>query len=172
MKTLLVLAGGFGTRLRQAVPDVPKPLAPVCGRPFLVHLIENCVLQGADNIVFLLHFEAKKIERILSNMINEGLLDGVRIRTIIEKKPLGTGGSILNALKTIKLKDSFMAINADTWLGTGLKVMSSSKAPSLAAIQVEDCSRYGSLSIVGGNVHKFQEKKVNQLLIRKLNKCY
>ena len=159
MKTLLVLAGGFGSRLRAAVPDVPKPLAPVCGKPFLMHLLENCVSQGADDIVFLLHFEAQKIEKILSRMAMDGLLDGVRTRTIIEKEPLGTGGSILNAIKSIQLEDSFIVINADTWLGTGIEEVANSKPPSLAAIQVQDCSRYGSLSIADKNVINFHEKK-------------
>ena len=56
MKKLFVLAGGFGTRLRALVSDVPKPLAPVAGRPFLLHLIDNWVAQGVKEFVFLLHY--------------------------------------------------------------------------------------------------------------------
>ena len=53
MQTLLVLAGGFGSRLRSAVSDVPKPLAPVANQPFLKYLLKNLISQGADDIVLL-----------------------------------------------------------------------------------------------------------------------
>lgn len=47
----MVLAGGFGTRLRSLITDVPKSLAPVAGRPFLIHLIEKWVAQGAKDFI-------------------------------------------------------------------------------------------------------------------------
>ena len=68
MKKLFVLAGGFGTRLRALVSDVPKPLAPVAGRPFLLHLIDNWVAQGVKEFVFLLHYESSQIRQLLTNI--------------------------------------------------------------------------------------------------------
>ena len=52
MKTLFVLAGGFGTRLRPVISNVPKPLAPVGGEPFLFHLVRHWVSQGVDDFIF------------------------------------------------------------------------------------------------------------------------
>ena len=54
MKPLLVLAGGFGTRLQSIVSDVPKPLAPVCGKPFITYLIDHWMVQGVNDFIFLL----------------------------------------------------------------------------------------------------------------------
>ena len=66
MAKLFILAGGFGSRLKSVVSDVPKPLAPVCGKPFLLHLIENLVSQGAGEFVLLLHYKAELIQSRLS----------------------------------------------------------------------------------------------------------
>ena len=59
---LLVLAGGFGKRLRSAVSGVPKPLAPVNGLPYLGYQIESWLDQGVNLLTFLLHYEADSIE--------------------------------------------------------------------------------------------------------------
>ena len=58
---VIILAGGFGTRLKSAVSSVPKPLAPVMGKPFLSFQMENWTSQGITEFIFLLHYEAKKI---------------------------------------------------------------------------------------------------------------
>lgn len=158
MKTLLILAGGFGTRLRSVVSDVPKPLAPVNGKPFLTYLIKSFVSQGAKDLVLLVHFEYQKVQLTIEEMRSEGLLEGANIRVLVEDKPLGTGGSILNAINTLKLEDSFLVANADSWLGEGLQTMHKSKPPSLASIKTKNCSRYGSLLLDGTRVLSFEEK--------------
>ena len=84
MKPLLVLAGGFGTRLRSIVNEVPKPLAPVNGSPFLKYLIKNWLRQGVREFIFLLHFEAEKIELMISEMQNSGELEDSKIHLIVE----------------------------------------------------------------------------------------
>lgn len=162
MKTLLILAGGFGSRLKTVVSEVPKPLAPVCGHPFLKYIIKNCVSQGVNDIVFLLHYEARKIQDMLDIMKQKGDLNGVKVRTVIEGEPLGTGGAILNAIETLELNDSFMVMNADTWLGTGIALINNAGNPSLAAIKVKDCKRYGSVKVHSGLVKEFTEKKFSE----------
>ena len=158
MKTLLILAGGFGTRLRTVVSDVPKPLAPVCGQPFLKYLVKNSISQGVREIVFLLFFEATKIEKMLEQMAEESVLTGVSIKTIVEEKPLGTGGSVLNAIDSLEIEESFILMNADTWLGSGLKSIDKSISPSLAVVNVNDTSRYGQVITSSGLVKQFHEK--------------
>ncbi|HEX2606051.1 MAG TPA: NTP transferase domain-containing protein, partial [Flavisolibacter sp.] len=89
----IVLAGGAGTRLREAVPDLPKPLAPVNGRPFLAYVIDTLRRQGIQRIVFSLGYMAEKIETFLKDAYPA--MDYV---TVIETEPLGTGGGIQLAL--------------------------------------------------------------------------
>lgn len=159
MRKLFVLAGGFGSRLKSVVSDVPKPLAPVCDRPFLMYLIENLVSQGAKELIFLLHYESDIIKEVIAEAVMNNCLDGVKVTSLVEEIPLGTGGSIKNAIDTLDIKESFMVINADTWLGSGLKQLYFSSPNSIAAVRVEDCSRYGRLEVNAEIVEQFLEKE-------------
>ena len=161
MKPIFVLAGGFGSRLKAVVSDVPKPLAPVCGKPFLMHLIEHLVSQGADSFVLLLHYEAELITGMVAKFLEHDSMIGVTITSIVEERPLGTGGAIINAINILNIKDSFLVVNADTWLGDGLKKISLSSPNSVAAVKVKDCSRYGALVVKGTSIEKFLEKKLS-----------
>jgi len=156
-----MLAGGFGSRLKVAVSDVPKPLAPVCGKPFLIHLIEHLVSQGANNFVLLLHYEAKLIRAMVDEVLTQHDMVGVEITSIVEDRPLGTGGAIKNAINTLNINESFLVVNADTWLGDGLKQISLSTPNSIVAVKVKDSSRYGVLVVKGAIVEKFLEKKLS-----------
>lgn len=158
IKPILVLAGGFGTRLKSVVSDVPKPLAPVCGRPFIIHLLENMIYQGAREMVILLHYRADLIQAVLSEYIYRSYRDSVKVTFVVEEVPLGTGGSIANAVRSLNICDSFLVINSDTWLGNGLKEINNSMPNSVAAIEVADCSRYGSMILEGVKIKDFLEK--------------
>src|SRR5688572_23464311 len=85
---LLILAGGFGTRLRKAVADVPKPLAPVEDKNFLYFLLQSYYRQGVRDFIFSLHFGGEKISEWLRVA---GLPNDTRIRTVVEPQALGTG---------------------------------------------------------------------------------
>jgi len=155
---VLLLAGGFGSRLRSVVSDVPKPLAPVCGKPFLLYLMENYIRQGAKEFVFLLHYEAKLIEALIEQMaISENFLN-VKMICLYESKPLGTGGAIRNAIDVLNINEPFIVLNGDTWLTQGFEKLVSSKPNSLAAVKVADCTRYGSLVVKDNNIDAFLEK--------------
>lgn len=161
MKPILVLAGGFGTRLKSVVSDVPKPLAPVCGKPFLMHLIENLVSQGAKDFVLLLHYEADLIMLMIAEVLERYSVYGITITSIVEDRPLGTGGSIMNAVNTLNINESFLVVNADTWLGDGLRQLSISSPNTIAAVKVKDCSRYGALVLENAKIEKFLEKNLS-----------
>lgn len=158
MKPFLVLAGGFGTRLRSLVSDVPKPLAPVAGKPFIGYLIRHWVSQGVDDFIFLLHYEAKQIENFLSELFDSNEFSRVTFRVVIETTPLGTGGAILNAIDFFGISKGFLVANADTWLGSGVKKLARMKSPTIAAVNVENSKRYGFLSCSDGKVISFKEK--------------
>ena len=143
MKPLFVLAGGFGTRLRSIVSNVPKPLAPVAGEAFLIHLIHHWVAQGVDDFVFLLHYEAEQIESVLNDLSRHEEFSQITFRVLVESTPLGTGGAILNAIDFYGINSSFMVANADTWLGSGVKKLAAMDSSAIAAVKVANAERYG-----------------------------
>ena len=65
----------------------------------------------------------------------------------------------MNAINVLNINESFMVINADTWLGSGFKQLSLSSPNSIAAVSVKDCSRYGALVVIDGKIERFLEKK-------------
>lgn len=156
---LLVLAGGFGTRLRSAVSDVPKPMAPVAEQPFLGYLIESWVNQGVRKFTFLLHHQADLIEEYVRSEPIQKLLVDCNVDFIREPHAMGTGGAIAYAVQQNAVEGRFMVANADTWLGSGLAQLSHTRPPALGAVLVEDCSRYGSLEVEKGKIVAFLEKK-------------
>jgi len=158
LKKLFVLAGGFGTRLRALVSDVPKPLAPVVGRPFLMHLIDNWVAQGVKDFVFLLHYESLQIQELLDHISDYPQFSNVKFTSVVEDVPLGTGGSVLNAIKKLQIKESILIANADTWLESGIEALSREAPNIIASVGVSNCQRYGRLKFDGDKITDFIEK--------------
>jgi D-glycero-alpha-D-manno-heptose 1-phosphate guanylyltransferase len=142
---LLVLAGGFGTRLKTAVVDVPKALAPVGEVPFLQLQIEHWIAQGLREFTFLLHHQADQIIAFLQ-ALQGGLLKGCQINWLIEPVPMDTGGALSHAVKVLDLRGNFLMTNADTWLGGGIREMMQSAAPTMAVVNLPDVSRYGQVN--------------------------
>lgn len=156
---LLVLAGGFGTRLRSAVSDVPKPLAPVCNKPYLYYLIESWIAQGVASLTFLLHHQANLIEEFLKLEKRKGILRDCELRMLIEPEPLGTGGALAYAVQQFGLSGSFLVANADTWLGSGINEVADTPVPAIATIKVINAERYGKVTVRNGKVVAFEEKQ-------------
>lgn len=155
---LLVLAGGFGTRLQSAVSGVPKALAPVGNVPFLRLQIENWIDQGIKSFVFLLHHQADlSIDFLKSEQA--GLLKDCDVRWVVEPSPMGTGGALAYAVDQLGISGGFLATNADTWLGTGIREVFRADSPAMAVVHVEDAGRYGSVQCDGqDNISAFHEK--------------
>lgn len=155
--TLLVLAGGFGTRLKSVLGEVPKTLAPINGKPFLQYMIDYWVSGKISNLVFLLHYQAQAIIDFLQDYKKQ-LDSDIHIEYIWEESPLGTGGSLANAVKQLNLKKSFLATNSDTWLTRGLEEIRSTKAPAIVLVKVPDGNRFGAVKTDGDRVTSFEEK--------------
>lgn len=85
----VILAGGFGTRLRPVIQNLPKPLAPVNGKPFLEYLIVNLKKMGFSRFIFCVYYLAEKLQE----HFGDGAGYGVSIEYSMEEKPLGTGGA-------------------------------------------------------------------------------
>ena len=156
---LLVLAGGFGIRLRSAVSDVPKALAPVMGRPYLAYLVESWRRQAITSFTFLLHHQAEMIIDFLVEAKESGPLVGGEIRTLVEPHPLGTGGAVAYAVREFKISGSFLVANADTWLGNGIEKIAVAPAPAMAVIPVINSERYGRVRVESNKIVSFDEKR-------------
>jgi len=159
--TLLVLAGGFGTRLQSVVQSVPKPLAPVGNQPFLYYQIEQWIADGIRSFVFLLHHGSELIIEFLQDQQRHVLKDA-QVRWIVEGAPMGTGGAVANAVEELGLNGDFLVANADTWLGRGASLMMDAEGPAMGVVKVSDASRYGT--VVFDEYHvvgSFHEKHPN-----------
>ena len=155
----LILAGGFGTRLKTVVSEVPKPLAPIANKPFLYWLIKYLLHQGVTDFVFSLGYLHKQVEDFLEKEFND-----VKYSCIIEKEPLGTGGAIKLCLEK-SISEDVLIFNGDTFFNLNLKefvaAFHTNKADcSIALTPMENFDRYGSVTIDEQNIIKqFNEKK-------------
>ena len=156
---LLVLAGGFGTRLRDVVADVPKPLAPIGDTPFLELQIDHWLGQGIRDFTFLLHHQADSIIAFLENYRMRDIPSEATFDWLIEPAPLNTGGAVAHAVNEIGLLGDFLVTNADTWLGGGIREIFESVAPTLSVVKLVNTSRYGLVKFNDQNdVTAFIEK--------------
>ncbi|MEM4441183.1 MAG: nucleotidyltransferase family protein, partial [Desulfurococcaceae archaeon] len=104
----MIIAGGFGTRLRPLTLRRPKPLMPVANRAFLEYQVAQLKAAGADEIVFATNYLAERIEA----HFGDGSRFGVRMRYAVEREPLGTAGAIRNAVEGLP-PDRAIVFNGD-----------------------------------------------------------
>ena len=123
MTSAIVLAGGLGTRLRSVVPDLPKPMAIVSGRPFLEHLLDYWINQKVQHFVLSVGYR----HEIIINHLGDHY-KGAKIEYVIEESPLGTGGGLLLGAQKIGHEEPFLVLNGDTFFAVNLeKLISFSK---------------------------------------------
>lgn len=154
----IVLAGGLGTRLRDVVPDTPKPMAPINGIPFLSYILDYLEKNKIDRVILSTGYKSEKIEKYYGSKY-----DNINIIYSVENEPLGTGGAVKKALELSKEKDIFI-INGDTFFNIDLLKMKNfhikmNSYLSLAVKEMSDFNRYGSLIIQNNYVKDFEEKK-------------
>ena len=118
MISAIILAGGLGTRLRSVVPDLPKPMAPINGRPFLEHQLDYWIKQGVSHFVLSIGYRHEVIVDHFGNRYKDAELDYV-----IEKTPLGTGGGLLLAAEKVNRHEPFLLLNGDTYFAVDLKTL-------------------------------------------------
>ena len=149
----IVLAGGFGTRLKSAVPDVPKPMAPIGGRPFLELLLSSLRSKGITRAILSIGYMS---EAITSYFRKHDI--GLDITYEIESRPLGTGGAIVAALRQVS-GDHVFVFNGDTYLDLELGALAAmwpgDRSPIVVARAAPDTERFGKLEIVDGRISRF-----------------
>lgn len=142
MTEAIILAGGLGTRLRDTVPDLPKPMAPINGRPFLEHQMDYWIAQGVTRFVLSVGFMR---ERIVAHF--GGNYRGCEVAYAEETQPLGTGGGLLLAVEKLQGDGPFLAMNGDTFFEVGLQALQDfhqtrNAALSVALFEVAQNDRY------------------------------
>jgi len=155
----IVLAGGFGTRLRQVVTDVPKPMAPVAGRPFLEILLGLLAQKGFSRAVLSLGFMAEKISSHFGSRFA-----GLELAYVMEDTPLGTGGAARLAVEACD-QDHVFVFNGDTYLDLEVELLEkqwqAKRCPIVVGKQAQDTARYGRLIVDGGRITSFAEKGIS-----------
>jgi D-glycero-alpha-D-manno-heptose 1-phosphate guanylyltransferase len=153
----IILAGGFGTRLRSVLADVPKPMAPLHDKPFLAYLIDYLILQGVTDCVLSVHYLREQICDYFKDSYR-----GISIRYALEDEPLGTGGAIVNSLHSVDQAQPVFVLNGDTFLRMDYRKMFAGHLVdtliTMALRSLTDCSRYGVVLTENNIVTAFQEK--------------
>lgn len=151
----IVLAGGFGTRLASVIGDIPKPMAPVGGTPFLAILLSQLKKQGVTEVVIAIHHLKEKIIEYFGSFYQ-----GMPIRYSDEKEPLGTGGGINKALSFFQEDEPILCLNGDSFLEISLQdLMVQYQKENLDLVIglrfIDNCSRYGQAYLDHDRIIKF-----------------
>lgn len=155
----IVLAGGFGTRLQSVIQDIPKPMAPVAGKPFLKFVLDYLIEQHVKHCVLAVGYKRETIINYFG-----GLYKDLKISYSKEDEPLGTGGAIKKATEKIE-GDNCFVLNGDTFFKADLAQLHAfhieKKALlSMALKPMVNFDRYGTVVIDANNrVTAFEEKK-------------
>jgi D-glycero-alpha-D-manno-heptose 1-phosphate guanylyltransferase len=118
MTKAIILAGGLGTRLNSVLCDIPKPLAPINGKPFLEYQMDYWIHQGVDHFVLSVGYLKEKIVDYFGDHYQN-----IPINYAIEDTPLDTGGGLLKALDFIASDEPILVLNGDTYFEVDLKIL-------------------------------------------------
>lgn len=152
----VIMAGGFGTRLRPLTENMPKPMLPVSGRPVMEHIIEQLSGTGIRQVNVTTHYQAEKIKE----HFKDGAAFGVEINYVREDIPLGTGG----ALGLLQRSDEpLLVINGDILTHVDFRALHAFHQDNHADMTVgvrryEVKVPYGVIDCDGINVSGLREK--------------
>ncbi|WP_206615576.1 HAD-IIIA family hydrolase [Solirhodobacter olei] len=158
LRQAVVLVGGLGTRLGALTADVPKPMLPVGGEPFLDILLRNIARHGFEEVILLARHQAQKIRDHYAS----GRIGGAKVKVIEEAGRAGTGGALREAADL--LDDVFLLSNGDSFFDFNYLALAQRFGRqhcniALALREVPDTGRFGQVSIdQGGRILHFAEK--------------
>jgi D-glycero-alpha-D-manno-heptose 1-phosphate guanylyltransferase len=162
-KECIILAGGLGTRLQSAVPDKPKCLADIAGKPFLYYLAQYLKPYHFQHIILAV---GHKREMIMDYVENNPDVFPCHVSFSIEEEPLGTGGAIAQAMQFVQTEDVFV-LNGDTFFDVDLDAMLAFQRNKMADCTLAlkpmlHASRYGLVETDEHDlITTFHEKKEN-----------
>jgi D-glycero-alpha-D-manno-heptose 1-phosphate guanylyltransferase len=158
----VILAGGLGTRVRHLLPGLPKPMAPVNGRPFLEWVVRYLAKAGVERVVISTGHKAEVVARHFEKQP----VKGARVRCVAETEPLGTAGGFLNAISgAAETPPLWLVLNGDSLALADLRDLFAPLADPVVAgallgIKMADASRYGTIRCDADNwLAGFQEKQ-------------
>ncbi len=142
----IILAGGFGTRLKGVVDEVPKSMALINNKPFLEYQLNYLAHWGINHVILSVGYKAALIKDYFGDTFNS-----IRLEYVEEKEPLGTGGAIKKAMEKVMAYSVFV-LNGDTIFDISLRRLfdfrkTKGASISLALRFVPDAGRYGSIKI-------------------------
>ena len=154
----IILAGGLGKRLRSEVPDLPKPMAPINGKPFLEYLLNYLNSSSFSKVVISVGYKCEYIYEYFGQKYKN-----LSLTIVKEKEPLGTGGGCRLALSKCN-SDHVYVLNGDTFLEVDFKLMELTWKKYLKVIMascfVDNTYRYGRLETDGNKVVAISEKGI------------
>jgi len=158
MKEAIILAGGFGTRLRNVVQDIPKPMSPVAGKPFLQFLLKQLSLFGFSRVILSVGYRHETI----SNHFGASF-ENMQLYYCVEDSPLGTGGAIATAIQQTAAND-VLVLNGDSILLSSPERFydfhHTRNTPISMALKAEtNFDRYGTVTLDGDRIVRFEEKR-------------
>jgi D-glycero-alpha-D-manno-heptose 1-phosphate guanylyltransferase len=158
IKEAIILAGGMGTRLKGAIKDLPKPMAPVNGRPFLAYILDYLLYSGLKKVILSIGFKSESIIQHFAYSYGS-----MELAYAIENEPLGTGGGILLALDQA-VSEEVLILNGDTFFNVPVPVFydfhkASEADISLALKPMKEFDRYGAVTLNHNRINGFLEKK-------------
>jgi NDP-sugar pyrophosphorylase family protein len=156
--TAIVLAGGFGTRLAPVVPDRPKALAEVAGRPFLAYVLDRLATVGVRHVVLATGHRGEQVEAAFGDRHRD-----IRLVYSREREPAGTGGALALAAPFVQ-SATVLALNGDSLCDVDLRAFwawhhARGSHATMVLADVPDARRYGHVTCdAGGRVVAFAEK--------------
>jgi mannose-1-phosphate guanylyltransferase len=156
----VILAGGLGTRLRAVSGDVPKPMVPVRGKPFLEYQLRWLQTFGIRDIVLCVGYRAEMVR----DYFGDGARWGLQLRYAVEPEPRGTAGALKFAEAV--LDETFFVLNGDTYARANYDALrhfhfANAAALTIAVTQREDTRASGSVVVENERVVAFREKDVS-----------
>jgi D-glycero-alpha-D-manno-heptose 1-phosphate guanylyltransferase len=158
-KEAIVLAGGLGLRLKGLLPDIPKCMAPVQGRPFLTYVLDYLERQTIAKVILSVGYRKEQIISFFGNNYKT-----LEIRYSEENEPLGTGGALKSALALCSENEVFV-LNGDTYFIPDLNELEKQHSENnaditIAVIQKLDTCRYGLIvTDRADRIIEFREKE-------------
>jgi D-glycero-alpha-D-manno-heptose 1-phosphate guanylyltransferase len=157
----IILAGGFGTRIADIAGSTPKAMLEFNGKVFISYMIDKLIKSGFNQFIFALHYNPNSIiEYFTSNEI-------ITYHHLIESKPLGTGGAILNAINwakdNLEHQNFYYIFNADNFIDIDHNKLikhhiNSNKKATLVITKTNNVAQYGKVIIKDDEIIGFAEK--------------
>jgi NDP-sugar pyrophosphorylase family protein len=164
----VLLVGGYGTRVAHLLPDIPKPMASIAGKPFVEWVVRYFAGCGLSRFILSTGHLAEVIEaHFLGNPVS-----GVKVDCRKEASPLGTAGGFLNAAESLPDPEGgWLVANGDSLVVFNpMALIHTAKERgwdgAILGLEMADASRFGSLRVAGdGTLQAFAEKRAGAGLI-------